>query len=565
MTAENQQDEIERLLRGAYDARPPRAEFVESLRRQSEDALRAGPAGRTGPAPAEKGHPPKRTRPLRNSALGLAAIAAVVLLCLLPWLVETRHGWADVVQAVRTRPWVHATVALPDGRTGELWYSPVHEVSAHRHGGVVRFCDHRLGLVYSYDAEKELLIRWVEVRGRAKEESRQFWGTFEAIFGGHEKLESPFRTAEVVEQQRRRVASEGKTWVEYELLLEMAATRARVVFRVDPETLLPESMKLVAIDEETAESTFRFDYPEEGPADVYALGVPRDAKHVDRVPKGDVARLIESVEARRRRFPDSYYAITIHTSMPGDNPLRGWVSFNHFWRKSNKWRLEQCSPGGRKAREAILHFREAKPPAPGEDLSAWRKEWLKDFRFDPVAVCDGEKIYRNTGGSDEPKWEVYQRVDAYTAGRYFPFASNCVPEKQAYPGLQRPSEQYAVELIEEPTEGPPGTVLYQVEPTVKSAGGDSWKLYRYWIDPARGYVTLRYELVASDGEPSIYVKEGLRQSPNGIWYPTVVRWKNRGMEQEDGEGRADQVWHLYVDFGAELPDALFKPADRPDD
>ena len=35
---------------------------------------------------------------------------------------------------------------------------------------------------------------------------------------------------------------------------------------------------------------FVLDYPEEGPADIYALGVPRSAKVVDRVPKPDCPR-----------------------------------------------------------------------------------------------------------------------------------------------------------------------------------------------------------------------------------------------------------------------------------
>jgi len=560
MTADHQDDEIGRLLRGAYDA-PPRAEFVESLRTRSENALRgARQAEKTPATPAVTG-----TKPLRNSALALLAVAAIALVCVLPWLAGTRHSWAGVVEAVRTKPWIHATATGPDGQTFEGWFSPTHQVSATRRDGIVRFYDHRLDLVYSYDAKSKQLVRSADSSGRTKEAFQRFQGAFEAIFRGHQKLDSPFLAAEVVEQKRRRVPSDDKTWVEYELLLERAAKQARVVFRVDPETLLPESMKLLALDEGMVEMTFHLDYPKEGPADVYALGVPRDAQLVDRVPKADLARLIQGVEASRQRFPDSYYAIVIGTPMPGDNPLRGFHSFTHFWRNADKWRLEQCFPGGPKAREAILRFREAVPPTPGEDLTAWRKKWLKDFEFGPVVACDGETIYRNTGSFGEPKWEVFQKVDAKTAGHYFPFASHSVPEQEAYPGLLPPSEQFAVELREEPHDGPPGTVLYQVRPMVENAGGHPWKLYRYWIDPARSYVNLRYELLAPDGEPSICVKEGLQQASNGIWYPTIIRRKNRGMEREGGEGRVDEVWYFYVDFGVKLPDALFKPADRPAD
>jgi len=569
MTADYERDEIGRLLRSAYDAAPS-PEFVESLRTRSEDALRAAIRGGATAAASAERHGTMGNRRLRRSALAIAAVAAVLLVCLLPWLAGARTGWAAVVEAVQARPWIHATVTGPDGQTGEFWFSFVHAVSASRGDGVMGFCDHRVGIVHFYDSANKQLIRSADVYGRNREGLQRFQGAFEAIFRGEEKLDSPLIAANVVHEKRRRVSADGTTWIEYELLLEMAAKRARLVFRVDPGTRLPESMRLVVLDEGEAETTFHFDYPEEGPADVYALGVPRDAELVDRVPKGDLTRLLRGVKASRERFPTSYYAIVINSPMPSDNPMRAYHSFTHFWRKANKWRLEWCFPDGSKGREALLRMhqriREAKLPAPGDDLTAWRKTWLVDFKFGPAAVCDGETIYRNTSSLFEPTWEVFQKVNSQTAGSYLPLVpSECVPERVAYPGLLAPSEQFAVELTEAPDEGPPGTVLYEVRPTVENAGGLEMKLVRYWIDPARSCVNLRYEQEGADGERSIYVKEGLQQTPNGLWYPTVVRWKNHGMEQEDGEGRADAVWYLYVDFDAELPDSLFQPADRPAD
>ena len=79
---------------------------------------------------------------------------------------------------------------------------------------------------------------------------------------------------------------------------------------------------------------FVLDYPEEGPADIYALGVPRSAKIVDRVPKPDLARVIDGVKTSRQRFADSYYAIVAETM---DDP-RG--------RRSDKWWQAARSPSG---------------------------------------------------------------------------------------------------------------------------------------------------------------------------------------------------------------------------
>ena len=45
-------------------------------------------------------------------------------------------------------------------------------------------------------------------------------------------------------------------------------------------------------------------YPETGPIDIYDLGVPRDAKLVDRVPADDIRRVISEIKSSAERFEE---------------------------------------------------------------------------------------------------------------------------------------------------------------------------------------------------------------------------------------------------------------------
>ena len=51
--------------------------------------------------------------------------------------------------------------------------------------------------------------------------------------------------------------------------------------------------------------------------------------------------------------------------------------------------------------------------------------------------------------------------------------------------------------------------------------------------------------------------EETARSPQGVWYATKIRRKYR---KPRWEGKpTDQVYHIYVDFDADLPDSLFEP------
>ncbi|MBN2287623.1 MAG: hypothetical protein JXI43_14340 [Tissierellales bacterium] len=77
---------------------------------------------------------------------------------------------------------------------------------------------------------------------------------------------------------------------------------------VDTETNL--IIKYEEVDYEDQERlTLVYSYPERGPADIYELGVPRDAKVVNLVPDREIEELVNNARVAEQRFSNTFFAI----------------------------------------------------------------------------------------------------------------------------------------------------------------------------------------------------------------------------------------------------------------
>ena len=80
---------------------------------------------------------------------------------------------------------------------------------------------------------------------------------------------------------------------------------------------------------------------------------------------------------------------------------------------------------------------------------------------------------------------------------------------------------------------------------------------RYWVDPSRNYLVMRWEVLGlKDGKEMLasasqILKTGV--TSHGQYYPLEVRFGTSANPE------TDQVFHFYIDFNADVPDALFDP------
>lgn len=153
-------------------------------------------------------------------------------------------------------------------------------------------------------------------------------------------------------------------------------------------------------------------------------------------------------------------------------------------------------------------------------------------------------------------------------GETFPPEYSMRPEFACRPPLAVGGPYFHPVLNLNPAEGPKGCILLTVQHTsrdgrINEKGIGLADENRFWLDPERDYIVMRWDMVTRNdaGKEEIFESdtiEEIAKSPRGVWYATRIRRHNAGSHGEDGKP-IDQIYHLYVDFDAHLPDALFDP------
>ena len=176
---------------------------------------------------------------------------------------------------------------------------------AAKHHDYLIYDDIRLRITERYDPAVKELVR-VPLTDHDLQEATAFQAVLAGIQREKAELGSPLPEWKVADQQKRSVTANGKRWEEHELVLAMRPEgrpeiRLRWTFRIDPKNRLPAEMRIESLDPmaKAQAMIYQLDYPAEGPKDVYALGLTKDVKLVDRIPKGDVARIVAGVKAGR--------------------------------------------------------------------------------------------------------------------------------------------------------------------------------------------------------------------------------------------------------------------------
>ncbi|MGA2255429.1 MAG: hypothetical protein ABSG53_12255, partial [Thermoguttaceae bacterium] len=268
-------DVLDRAIRH-IKARPSPADSIE---RVIETALAYNAADQ-----------PRLRSTYRRTWLVLAAAAATAAACTAAFLMlpAPAVGWAEVAAAVNSQKWIQVTFTWPDGKTATSWLSPQLQISAFHGDRHAWFLDGQRGVKYSYHQYSGQGEKIAKMLLRESEAEQTLPVDFMA--GGS----WTFLDENVVSQKRREVLEGGKCWVEFEVVFSRGEEKTGTL-RVDPGTRLPAYLK-------TKSQTFTFQYPAEGPADIYALGVPANVGIDDLVPSDDCQKVIRAMAASRAKI-----------------------------------------------------------------------------------------------------------------------------------------------------------------------------------------------------------------------------------------------------------------------
>lgn len=508
-----------------------------------------------------------------------AGIAAAVLFAL--WL-RTPSTWAQMQDALNSRPWIHLRAKLDDGSTHDNWISLTQQKAAFRVGPTARYIDVLRDLQFDYDESRGTVIR---APRRPIQSPDSMFVLFQQLLQGKSPSIDEIQHSKVLATRSRRVIENAKEWLEVELTLQSnlgdptLKSLSRLEFRVDPESNLPRTMTLTVLDAglnapDDVQREFRYeiDYPAEGPADIYALGIPREAKLEDRVPSADTARVLKAIAAGRRDF-DSYFAIVFHNAGPEDKPFSATPT-SVIWRRGNQLRAEICWPF-----EPVPPYSER--PVNTDNLTWWKQQ-LKHFRFVPAVVCDGQTGYvadislpDEKGDQRVNSWKplaTIRKGESLNESHISP-VRHLLPEFFAFPQLES-SDTTTINIEPAVTAELPRGLLLTFDVTGQYPG--AYLRTRYWLDGDRGYATTRMNLDQLDipRDQALardlcvedqYSMRNLQRSPKGFWYPALVL-RETAAEPKDPSNRRTFVPEsstaFLLDFASEMPDSLFTTKER---
>jgi hypothetical protein len=266
-------------------------------------------------------------RTILKSRVSQIAAAAVIIIGLViglnPFSVSldgTTAAYAKVTEAVKNVPWMHIHYTGHYGEEmgydqskdkqleTEIWYSFKSQILIQKwFDGSIEYADYSNQELHTYNPVSKRIVVTALSGNKLPLEANTPWSWLERKiqrmmpFGG--------------EVTRKTGQYDGQEVEVYEIVSAvkpgMAAIRGKIF--VDSATSLPIAEERRYINTKTGKPEIveqgMFDYPEHGPLDIYAVGLPPDIPTVNSLPMPSWRDIREAYQSYQRKSPDRYIAI----------------------------------------------------------------------------------------------------------------------------------------------------------------------------------------------------------------------------------------------------------------
>lgn len=219
---------------------------------------------------------------------------------------------AQVRQAVNRVPWIHVTISGDDPESvradSEIWFSPQRKIRVFRSGdpnAPVLWSDFLSRQRQLYEPRSNTLTLSHEFK-KIHESPDPPWNYVNYIFDSTELGRARITP-------RVELSEETKVQV-YDVAVEENEGTAYLRIVVDLTTGLPMTMGLDAVDAEGRQRGSchaSFEYPPEGPADIYEAGVPGNAKIIDERPTPQAEELAQICKGYRANFRSHVFVVVM--------------------------------------------------------------------------------------------------------------------------------------------------------------------------------------------------------------------------------------------------------------
>ncbi len=560
------------------------SKVVEAL----ADARSAEPAGRT-----------LMLRTILKSRI-IQFTAAAVIVAAMALLIHRGNGsldiatpaFAQMIEAMEKMPWLHiVTYNRVGDYYGERWFSYRSEVLITCRDGKVQYLDYSnnkrtvyepsidtvtityLSTLYDdlYDVPRSMVGKWIEAWKANDAEIRHERSQYEGI-----DVDIYYCTSYSTHQGRTYVSSQKKL----------------IVDRSEHVPILSESKYWDSQGKVLQDSSVIWDYPAQGPKDIYEAGVPPSAKVLDYSPTPELLSALEAYGSHRDGAPQRYIAIIVYAgSQPGSESyvVNGLDIF--YCNGINRRRLEVFRFRPKPLDEFIAQCGDS-----FDSLMRWRraeKNGELDTWVEETVIYDGKYRYSQRRSNRSEAWPAVEKVYVPGSGYRLPMGSHIfwrdILSEVGWPNsllhithargktsvvqndYSRGNNLICVEVLHEELHRE-NTV---VEPAQKRL---------YYLNPERDYICERQEIHPQLGAarrpaewfdeicPMVVFDRGFfsvgqvveyGRTDLGQWYAKKILMRSRWDNDDGTTEERKKVITVHVDADPQLPEGIFHPGELP--
>ena len=463
-----------------------------------------------------------------NSKTGKVTIAAMVLLVvMMGWwnLGDRNQGVAlgAIMESFSKLSWVHVNTSIH--RNGEYqgqeeeWEctNPKIHISIDPNA-VIEYRDYEQETVYIYQPDQQTLTI-----GSTTDRFNQ------------RTPESPSAAVQAMitrfESQGNEVTQKSDTYEQKPVtVFTLKDEQQEITLVVDSDEQIPLKIDAIVTIPQAGEVfvvSAEFDYPIQGPLDIYSLGVPADVQVIDNRPQGGLQDLMNEVQSHfDAGYPD-------HIAMV----LESWVDDNDVLEPAQIIMLRQQGQKKRADRYHAFHFTGSKSDWPTlyplieeqwPDLTIPEVVALEDNQYaEYQLIYDGvDSTQRTNFGQVEMNTK---RVDMFQFGDIESLAGFawCNPQQLLMTGSDQQVQPETlpedanhldwvgfrlVTSMHDPNKPLPGTTIHK-------------RIVDYWFDPAKDYLLMQQKsLDQADKGNRTFITQTLEtgRTSTGQWVPTRI-------------------------------------------
>ena len=479
---------------------------------------------------------------MKSSITKLATAAAVIIIVVLISIHQFAGSidlaaptFAQTIEAMKKMPWMHITMEFDvpqPNKIGSFWkcFDPPIEASQDV-DGKAKYCDYNKEIMYVYNPEVNAITIGQTI-------NKENLGWAKSPFDMISAIIDPMRYDSKISREEAKIDG-----VDVEII------HMHIISGGGDVTLIRDIKRNLLISMETKDTlpgtnnriTTKniFDYPQQGPKNIYDLGVPKNAKIIDQRPRGDLKSLIANVQHQFNKGYGDYIAAVLESGVGKNGTLKPY--FIRMMRKHGQLQREDSYF----ANDNLA----GKPKSAGSLYEKIKDKWpnLTLKQIQKLECDEAIKQQRIFNGK-------YTTIRYYKAGEE-KITSNRHPGKVGFYGegrtmnwtswvdlsiLSRGSRYREPKLKLLPPdpkrEGLVGLEIY--EPGLKNPIGNKGEKIigattdRYWFDPSRDYLLLEHEQEMEKGRfpadtKSRTVTLEVKQTSTGQWYPSHIRQERR--------------------------------------